>query len=94
MTRNRNILIAHGTLAALAFVILFPAGAITIRLASFPGVVWFHAAFQAFAYFVYIAAFGLGVYMANNLSLVSTISYTLKILAHCCSLTTITPSSA
>lgn len=71
MTRNRNILIAHGTLAALAFVILFPAGAITIRLASFPGVVWFHAAFQAFAYFVYIAAFGLGVYMANNLSLLN-----------------------
>jgi hypothetical protein len=71
MTRSRNILIAHGTLAALAFVIFFPAGAIAIRLASFPGVVWFHAAFQAFAYFVYIAAFGLGVYMANDLNMLN-----------------------
>lgn len=71
MERTRRMLIAHGVLAALAFVILFPAGAITIRLASFPGVVWFHAAFQAFAYLVYIAAFGLGVYLANEMRLVS-----------------------
>ncbi|KAF2267855.1 CBD9-like protein [Lojkania enalia] len=63
---TRKMLIAHGVLAALAFVIFFPAGAIAIRLASFPGVVWFHAVFQAFAYLVYIAAFGLGIYIANQ----------------------------
>jgi hypothetical protein len=39
-------------------------GAIAVRLASFPGIVWVHAAFQVFAYLVYIAGFGLGVYMA------------------------------
>jgi hypothetical protein len=61
---QRAMLIAHGVLASLAFVILFPAGAIAIRLASFPGVVWFHAAFQGFAYLVYIAAFGLGIHLA------------------------------
>jgi hypothetical protein len=66
------MLIAHGTLAALAFVILFPAGAIAIRLASFPGVVWLHAAFQVFAYVVYITAFGLGVHIASELDLVSS----------------------
>lgn len=66
------MLIAHGTLAALAFVVFFPVGAIAIRLASFTGIVWIHAAFQTFAYLVYIAAFGLGVYIANELDLVST----------------------
>lgn len=71
MEKTRRMLIAHGVLAALAFVILFPAGAITIRLASFPGVVWFHAAFQAFAYLVYIAAFGLGVYLASEMRLLN-----------------------
>jgi hypothetical protein len=63
------MLIAHGVLASLAFVILFPAGAIAIRLASFPGVIWLHAAFQVFAYLVYIAAFGLGVYLATEMNL-------------------------
>lgn len=66
---QRTMLIAHGVLASLAFVILFPAGAIAIRLASFPGVVWLHAAFQVFAYLVYIAGFGLGVYLASQMSL-------------------------
>lgn len=65
------MLIAHGVLAALAFVILFPAGAIAIRLASFPGVVWFHAVFQVFAYLVYIAAFGLGVYIASKMEMLN-----------------------
>lgn len=63
------MLIAHGVLASLAFVILFPAGAIAIRLASFPGVVWFHALFQICAYLVYIAAFGLGVYIASGMEM-------------------------
>jgi hypothetical protein len=68
---QRTMLIAHGVLASLAFVILFPSGAIAIRLASFPGIVWLHAAFQVFAYLVYIAAFGLGVYLATQLNLLN-----------------------
>lgn len=69
---NRQaMLIAHGVLASLAFVLLFPAGAIAIRLATFPGVVWLHAAFQICAYLVYIAAFGLGVYMATKMKLLN-----------------------
>lgn len=68
-SQRRTMLIAHGVLASLAFVILFPAGAIAIRLASFRGVVWFHAAFQVFAYLVYIAAFGLGVYIAYGMEM-------------------------
>ncbi|KAF2275809.1 uncharacterized protein EI97DRAFT_458823 [Westerdykella ornata] len=68
-TKMRNMLIAHGTLAALAFVILFPAGAIAIRLASFPGLLWVHGAWQVFAYIVYSAAFGLGIYIARRMNL-------------------------
>ncbi|KAH7402255.1 hypothetical protein DE146DRAFT_460671 [Phaeosphaeria sp. MPI-PUGE-AT-0046c] len=70
-SNQRAMLIAHGVLASLAFVILFPAGAIAIRLASFPGIVWLHAAFQVFAYIVYIAAFGLGVYLATQLNVLN-----------------------
>lgn len=65
-TRTTKMLIAHGVMAALAFVILFPIGAISIRLLNFPGLLWFHAAFQAFAYLIFLIAFGLGVYIANN----------------------------
>lgn len=64
------MLVAHGVLAALAFVIFFPFGAIAIRLASFRGIAWIHGAFQIFAYLVFIAAFGLGVYIANHFDLV------------------------
>jgi hypothetical protein len=65
---TRKHLIAHGVLASLAFVILFPAGSIVIRLASFPGVLWLHAGFQIFAYLTYIAAFGLGIWLALPVS--------------------------
>ena len=71
-TRETKMLIAHGVMAALAFVILFPVGAISIRLLNFPGLVWFHAAFQAFAYLVFLVAFGLGVSIANTEGVVST----------------------
>lgn len=37
-----------------------------MRLASFPGLVWVHAAFQVFSWLVFIAAFGLGVHIANE----------------------------
>ncbi|RMZ69855.1 integral membrane [Pyrenophora seminiperda CCB06] len=68
---GKKKLIAHGVLASLAFVIFFPSGAIAIRLASFPGVIWLHAAFQVFAYAVYIAGFGLGVSMACDKNLIN-----------------------
>ncbi|GAB7352716.1 hypothetical protein MBLNU459_g3071t1 [Dothideomycetes sp. NU459] len=60
------VLFAHGLMASLAFVILMPAGAISIRIFNFPGLIWVHAAIQMLAYAVYIAAFGIGVYLAMN----------------------------
>jgi len=62
---------AHAALVALAFLMFFPVGSITIRLASFTGVVWFHAAFQVLGYLVFVAGFGIGVYLANNFNVLN-----------------------
>ncbi|KAK4904464.1 hypothetical protein LTR49_026095 [Elasticomyces elasticus] len=55
---------AHAVCAAVAFVGLFPIGAILIRVASFDGLVWVHVGIQAFALLLFIAAVGLGLSMA------------------------------
>ncbi|QDS73760.1 hypothetical protein FKW77_005149 [Venturia effusa] len=69
-TRTR-ILMSHGIIAGLAFVVLFPLGAIAIRLFSFPGLVAFHAACQTVGYLFWVVGFGLGVYIANNLNYIN-----------------------
>jgi len=62
---------SHGIIAGLAFVILFPLGAIAIRLFSFPGLVAFHAACQCLGYLFFVVAFGLGVYIANKMKYIN-----------------------
>ncbi|KAF1844316.1 uncharacterized protein K460DRAFT_408606 [Cucurbitaria berberidis CBS 394.84] len=64
---RQKIIVAHGVLAALAFVLFFPVGAILIRVGSFRGMWLVHGLFQLFAYLVYIAAFGIGVWMVNSI---------------------------
>jgi hypothetical protein len=71
LTRGPTVLVAHGVLAALAFVIIFPTGAISIRLMSFPGLIWFHAILQGIGYLFYVVAFGMGIWLASNLGYVS-----------------------
>lgn len=63
-TQNRYAR-THGTLASLAFVAIFPLGAILVRLARFSGLAWIHGGLQLFGYVLFIAAAGLGIYMAN-----------------------------
>ncbi|KAF3039357.1 hypothetical protein E8E12_005828 [Didymella heteroderae] len=63
---RQRMLIAHGVLASLAFVILFPLGSILIRLGSFRGAWLIHGLFQIFAYLVYTAAVGLGIWLAQQ----------------------------
>ena len=70
-TRGPTILVAHGVLAALAFVVIFPAGAISMRLMSFPGLVKFHAILQGLGFLFYVVAFGMGIWLATNLRYVS-----------------------
>lgn len=66
MSNRQGIIIAHGVLAALAFVIFFPLGSILIRLGSFRGSWLVHGLFQIFAYVIYSIAFGIGVYIIGN----------------------------
>ncbi|KAF7190137.1 Cytochrome b561 and DOMON domain-containing protein [Pseudocercospora fuligena] len=62
-----RIISAHGALASLAFVGLFPIGGILIRIANFTGLIWVHAVMQAIAYLIYIVAFGMGAYLMSQL---------------------------
>ncbi|KAL9098571.1 MAG: hypothetical protein Q9163_005797 [Psora crenata] len=56
--------VAHGTIMSLAFVIIYPLGAIMIRLLSFKSLVSVHASIQLFAYIMVLAGMGLGIYIA------------------------------
>ena len=69
--KGRRIVIAHGVIMGLAFVIFFPLGALTIRLLSAPGTVWVHAGAQVFAYSMAIAGMGLGIWIAVKTQQVS-----------------------
>ncbi len=57
---------AHGTLASIAFVAIFPIGAILVRLASFRQLAWTHGALQIFGLAIFIAAAGIGIFMADG----------------------------
>ncbi|KAI9673422.1 MAG: hypothetical protein M1817_002884 [Caeruleum heppii] len=59
----RHALIAHGVFMSLAFVILYPLGALIIRIFSFRGTIWVHAGVQAFAYMFVVTGLGLGVWL-------------------------------
>jgi hypothetical protein len=74
------MLLAHGVIACIAFVALFPIGGILIRVASFSGLLWLHAALQGFAFLFYIVAFGMGVYMATTLNLMNNAHPTIGIV--------------
>jgi len=63
---RETMILAHGVMASLAFVGLFPIGGILIRAASFTGLVWVHAALQIIAFLVYVVAFGIGIWIAIN----------------------------
>ena len=64
-TTAEMILLTHGVVACIAFVALFPTGGILIRVASFTGLLWVHAALQGVAFLFYIVAFAMGVYIAT-----------------------------
>lgn len=57
---------AHGALASLAFIGIFPIGAILVRLASFRHLAWTHGGLQVFGYAIVIAAAGVGIFMARG----------------------------
>lgn len=64
LAKQNRAIIAHGIVMGFAFALLFPSGALLIRLFSFKGLVWAHAGLQIFAYALAIVGLGLGVYVA------------------------------
>ena len=54
---------AHGSLAAIAFVVGFPIGTVLLRIPNMS--IWVHAGVQIFSYLCFIAAAGLGIYIAK-----------------------------
>lgn len=70
-TRYNGMVTAHAIMAAVAFGFIFPFGGILIRLASFPRLWLVHGLVQLVAYFLYIAAFALGIYMASHARLLN-----------------------
>lgn len=58
----------HGSLASIAFVAIFPIGAILVRLTSFQGLVWIHGGLQLFGYSIFVAAAGLGIFIASGVA--------------------------
>lgn len=65
-TRYNGMVTAHAIMATVAFGFVFPTGGILIRLASFRKLWLIHGLVQLTAYFLWIAAFALGVYMASH----------------------------
>jgi hypothetical protein len=59
--------LAHGVLMGVPAVILFPLGAISMRLFSFPGLVYLHAGIQMLGLCLVIAGFGIGVWFAKEI---------------------------
>lgn len=57
---------AHGALASITFVGVLPIGAILVRTASFRHLAWIHGGLQIFGYAVFVAAAGVGIFMANG----------------------------
>lgn len=54
---------AHGTLASIAVLVIFPLGAIVIRTVSVSP--WIHAGIQILGYFFFATAASLGIYIAH-----------------------------
>lgn len=67
-----KVLIAHATLMAITFVLLFPLGAMAMRLLSFRGLVWAHAGWMIFAYCAAIAGLGMGIWVALTVKKLDT----------------------
>lgn len=62
---------AHGTVMGIAVVLMFPFGALSMRLLQARGVVWLHMAWQVVSLLLLTAGFGMGVNMAKQLGVVS-----------------------
>lgn len=79
--KSAKVLTAHGVLACLAYVILFPSGAIAIRIFSFRNLLWLHAGWMVTTYMLVLASLGMGVWMAYIYEELSTAHSIIGLLA-------------
>lgn len=61
-----KVVIAHGVMASLAWVIIFPSGSIFMRVLPNGYAFKVHAFFQSFGIILYIAAVGMGIWMGRT----------------------------
>jgi hypothetical protein len=66
-----NVILAHGIVYAIAFVLVFPAGALLLRLFPSRNLVWYHTAVQIVGIIFMFAGFGLGCWLCAQYSPVS-----------------------
>jgi hypothetical protein len=66
---QEHVAVLHGGLASAAFVVLLPLGGILIRRANFRGGIWIHVGLQILSWWIWLTAFGLGIYMVVYISL-------------------------
>ncbi|KAI1610459.1 hypothetical protein EDD36DRAFT_326645 [Exophiala viscosa] len=58
--------IAHAVFGACAFLLFFPLGGTIMLISRHPNAVYIHAALQTFAYIIFTAAAGMGIWMARK----------------------------
>ena len=64
--KRQNIILAHGVLASLAFLVFFPLGSIIMRVGGFNGVLQAHIATQVLSWLLFVTAFGLGLWYSTT----------------------------
>ncbi|KAA6410091.1 MAG: hypothetical protein FRX48_05510 [Lasallia pustulata] len=67
LAKLNRVAAAHGIIMGLVFALLFPLGAIAMRLPGIRGAFWVHVGTQLFAYVMAVVGLGLGVWLANSL---------------------------
>ncbi|KAI4132040.1 MAG: hypothetical protein LQ347_002717 [Umbilicaria vellea] len=66
LVKQNRVAAAHGVVMGLAFLILFPLGAMAMRIPGLKGAFGVHIGTQLFAYITAIIGLGLGIWLANN----------------------------
>lgn len=65
-SEQNTMRLAHGVLASLAFIAIFPLGGILVRVTHLPHLAWVHGGLQITGYAIFVSAAGIGIFMARG----------------------------